>query len=220
MEIIFIRHGESEGNSGQSHLWDSALSTIGRQQAERAAEAVRRRGIERIYCSPMNRAAHTGSLIGRALSCPVEAWVELAEHGLCWEEKGLSRSQLAEKYPNVELSEEIDEEGWARHWVAESREEQAERMHRVAQRLLGMAEAKLYRTAACVIHGKSGTELLKHLLGIDSKHEVYFHHLNCGITRLYIQENGIVNLLAMNETGHLKGLMEHVKPPMSAPNYR
>ncbi len=219
MELILIRHGESQNNSGQSHLWDSPLSEIGVEQARCVAEALRSDPVKSLYCSPMDRALHTASLIGGVLQLQPEVLVELSEHGLCWQELGISRQMAAERYPNVALPDWMDEEGWARHWSSETREELFERMAKAAEWVRHQAAIRPGDAIALIIHGKSANELLKHLLGIPHECSVYFHHRNCGITRLFFQESGIVNVLCMNDCSHLQSGYER-KRERTAPSYR
>jgi|GEM_PF-6309792 len=222
MELILIRHGESQHNLGSSSSWDSPLSDRGAEQAIQAAQALLtlQLDLDVIYCSPMRRAVHTASLIGRQLNLRPRLWVELAEHGLCWEENGISRADLSSTYTNIDLIDQMDEEGWARHWTSESMEQLADRMLGVAERLKEMAASDQAKAIACIIHGKSGNELLRHLLGIASGPCVYFHHYNCGITRLILQPDGVVNILAVNESIHLKGLVEPFHSKTTIPAYR
>ena len=222
MELILIRHGESQHNLGSSSSWDSPLSDRGAEQAAQAARALinLQLDLDMIYSSPMRRAVHTASLIGSHLNLRPRLWVDLAEHGLCWEETGISRTELSASYSNIDLTDRIDEEGWARHWTSETLEQLAERMSGAAGRLKEMAASEQVKAIACIIHGKSGNELLRHLLGIPDGRGVYFHHHNCGITRLILQPDGIVNLLAVNESNHLVGLVEPFLSNITMPAYR
>lgn len=65
MQIIFIRHGESEANAQkvlQGHM-DSPLSEIGRSQAKALAPRIQIRRFDYIYSSDLSRAAETAKII-------------------------------------------------------------------------------------------------------------------------------------------------------------
>ncbi|MFL1461472.1 histidine phosphatase family protein [Roseococcus sp. DSY-14] len=71
----FLRHGETDWNAqglsqGQT---DIPLNAIGRAQAERAAQALRGKGIATIVTSPLSRARETAEAVARALSLPIAA---------------------------------------------------------------------------------------------------------------------------------------------------
>jgi len=67
MRLIIVRHGESAWNAlgryqGQH---DAPLSSLGMRQADALAERLRREPIDRIFTSPLQRAAKTAAAIAR-----------------------------------------------------------------------------------------------------------------------------------------------------------
>ena len=81
-EIWLVRHGDCY--EGMAEGPDPPLSAMGRQQAERLAERVRRIGATTIYASPFRRAVETARIIGdnvREDSLLVEIELELTEDG-------------------------------------------------------------------------------------------------------------------------------------------
>ena len=67
MRLIIVRHGESEWNQigrYQGHL-DAPLSGLGLRQAEALAGRLRQEPIDRIFTSPLQRAAKTAETIAR-----------------------------------------------------------------------------------------------------------------------------------------------------------
>lgn len=67
MEIMLLRHGESEGNA-QGRMQgrrDYPLSALGREQAARAGAFIAASGLElaAVYCSPLKRASETAAIV-------------------------------------------------------------------------------------------------------------------------------------------------------------
>ena len=69
----FLRHGETDWNAANRSQGsaDIPLNATGVAQAERAALALRNRGIRTIVSSPLDRARHTARVVGTALDLPV-----------------------------------------------------------------------------------------------------------------------------------------------------
>ena len=71
MEFYLIRHGQSVNNASPDALVpDPALTNLGREQANHVGNALKAKGILRLYCSPMLRALQTAEIIGRVLELP------------------------------------------------------------------------------------------------------------------------------------------------------
>jgi alpha-ribazole phosphatase len=100
MEIILIRHGETEYNCRRAlHGWiDSELNEKGRVQVENIAEYLMEEKMDAIYSSPLKRALDTGNVIAkRCGNIPVNIVHELKEvhFGLF---EGLTYDEICEKY--------------------------------------------------------------------------------------------------------------------------
>lgn len=208
MHLLLIRHGESESNAGLTTCKDSHLTPLGKSQATRAAEALRSAGIEKIYCSPQQRGLETADILGEVLGLQPEAWVDIAERGFSGPELGISRSEMSRRFPGFILPQSIDEEGWARHWDGEDDQELTLRMSRAGKEMERWALERRYAMVACVIHGTSGTALLRYLLRVDPFSPVHFRHQNCGMTRIEYGKSGSIRLNTLNDTAHLAGLPE------------
>lgn len=205
MKLILIRHGESMSNIGQSPLSDSCLTPLGERQAEATGAYLKTQGIDLLLCSLMDRALHTAYTIAQAGGMPVRLWPELTEMGYCWQETGLPRSAMETKFAGFPFPDEADEEGWARHKNHETQEEVFHRMKLVADRLMELGKDGSVGTLACVIHGRSGNELIKHLLRVPFESPFYMHHGNCGITIMQLEPD-FTHVLAMNDLRHLSAL--------------
>jgi len=81
MILYAARHGQTEWNAEDRVCGstDVALSERGLRQAHELAEALRGRGIGRIFCSPLTRAAVTARLIADALGLEAVRDERLAE---------------------------------------------------------------------------------------------------------------------------------------------
>jgi broad specificity phosphatase PhoE len=76
MTIYLVRHGRAE--AGVEHL-DPGLDDVGKSQAERAAEALKKTRAERLICSPLRRAKETAAPIAKALGVEPEIRDEVSE---------------------------------------------------------------------------------------------------------------------------------------------
>ena len=80
MEIIVVRHGQSEGNKADKAAGpNSALTKEGRQQAEDLARRLEGLEIDKVFCSPFKRTKQTVAPIAERLSMPVDFDQRLAE---------------------------------------------------------------------------------------------------------------------------------------------
>ena len=72
--VYLVRHGQTESSakhaySGQA---DIPLTELGRRQAREAGEQLRGAGVDRIYTSPLVRAADTAEAIAQATGATLE----------------------------------------------------------------------------------------------------------------------------------------------------
>ena len=100
--LIFIRHGETEGNrSGrwQGHA-DVPLSDEGREQARRLAARLKSEGhaFDGLYASDLGRALETAQIVAQELGLEVHPLVELREiHVGDW--SGLTTDEIRTRFP-------------------------------------------------------------------------------------------------------------------------
>ena len=143
MELYFIRHGQSQNNanwnnSDYEESPDPVLTEIGREQASRLAEFLKKNqtmtddkvwniqnrygfGLTHIYTSMMERAVYTAAPVAQALELPLIAWKEIHEEGGIFSRgdksnvvglPGGSRSFFTQNFPALTLPDELDETGW------------------------------------------------------------------------------------------------------------
>lgn len=205
MKLYLIRHGESEENIQLTLSKDSELTSLGRQQAFKAGEALRNEGIQRLFSSAQVRALQTATIVGNSIGVDPEVIVHLTERNFCGTENGAARSDISSRFPNVSLPLEIDEEGWARHCNKESLEEMAVRMQEVALLFRQLAHAGEYDRVACIMHQGSCSMLLRSLLNVSPGSNIFFRHHNCSMSQLILnKEQGV--LFKLNDISHLAGL--------------
>jgi broad specificity phosphatase PhoE len=103
MEIMLLRHGESEGNA-QGRMQgrrDYPLSALGREQAARAGAFIASSGLSfaAVYCSPLMRAYETAAIVAECGVRPQPAVDEdLPEIGAGAIE-GLNEAEIRAAYP-------------------------------------------------------------------------------------------------------------------------
>lgn len=229
MELYFIRHGQSENNALYgaedydmgNRRSDPKLTELGHRQAQLAADFLKRGaksaliqrkgfqnrteyGLTHLYCSLMERAVQTGTIIAQTLDVPLFGVPDLHEVGGVYYdeiidgvssiriEHGLTPAYLLENYPRLNLLEPIPAEGW---WKG-GREERAARVPR-ALRMLDLLFDRHGNTedrVGVITHGGFFFCLFRAIFGLDLD-ETNQHLLpyqvelnNCAITRFSIQE--------------------------------
>ena len=229
MELYFIRHGQSENNALYgaedydmgNRRSDPKLTELGHRQAQLAADFLKRGaesapiqrkgfqnrteyGLTHLYCSLMERAVQTGSIIAQTLDVPLFGVPDLHEVGGVYYdeiidgvssiriEHGLTPAYLLENYPRLNLLEPIPAEGW---WKG-GREERAARVPR-ALRMLDLLFDRHGNTedrVGVITHGGFFFCFFRAIFGLDLD-ETNQHLLpyqvelnNCAITRFSIQE--------------------------------
>lgn len=83
MRIYFVRHGESQANL--LHIISNrdlphGLTDLGRQQAQRLADALSGAGLTELYTSPVLRALETAQILSARLSLPYQVTEALREY--------------------------------------------------------------------------------------------------------------------------------------------
>ncbi|MFZ5889804.1 MAG: histidine phosphatase family protein [Myxococcota bacterium] len=166
MDILFVRHGESEGNALgrlQGRL-DSPLSETGRQQARRLGEWLRQIGFswDVAYASPLRRAWETAEIVCRtAGGCQAEADPALAEVA-AGRIEGLTRDEIVERHPAY-VERRVTDLGDFSEFGGESYESVQARAAAVRRRLEAAHREAMARVLL-VGHGGFNFQLVKYLL--------------------------------------------------------
>ncbi len=163
MELILIRHAQSENNARPEWLRteDPGLTELGYQQAERLlAYRLDLFGAQLMITSPFRRALETARVLAGSGRIPVWVWRDVHEQGGCYSgylpeqrvgRPGLTRHQIEQDYPSFVIDDSIDTEGWWGARPYETWQEAGLRARRVIDRLIGEL-TPFYQSVAVVTH--------------------------------------------------------------------
>ncbi len=163
MQLFLIRHAQSENNArAQSQrIEDPALTRLGHEQAKRLASRLASLRLTRVVTSPFLRAMQTSEYLSMATDLKPEVWIDLHEKGGCVSgsppdqmvgRPGMTRAEIAARFPRSQIAAEIDGDGW---WGSQPMETEVQCRQRAA-RLLARTCAQLGRSherVAYVMHG-------------------------------------------------------------------
>jgi 2,3-bisphosphoglycerate-dependent phosphoglycerate mutase len=196
LEILLIRHGESEADILKVHEGraDFPLTETGRKQVNLMAERVKNEFLpEIVWASTLQRAKETASILSEKVGCPIQFKEELMEFnngiqaGLTFEE--------AKKYPNPKYLHDRFEEG-------ESHIEFRMRIESIFSKILS---SSLHNRIAIVAHGGVINCLLSSFFHMPVTKDFYFKNGDTGISFIEITEQGKV-IHFLNNTSHLDNL--------------
>ena len=185
--FYFVRHGESEGNrSGRIQgREDSPLTHTGVEHARAAGEWLADKSIERIYTSPLLRAATTAQEI--ASGCGLKEPTILKD--LIELDTGVLSGRVVEdlRREEPELYRAFRVHSWEGVPGAESAASMLTRARNVWQQLLEDAHSGC-RQLLCVTHGGTLQWLLKATMPLSGPHWMpLFSASNCGIFRYAVE---------------------------------
>jgi 2,3-bisphosphoglycerate-dependent phosphoglycerate mutase len=240
VQLYYIRHGQSQNNAGWGddsyrQSSDPRLTDIGREQAQLLADFLSANqrlqkndgwdvhnrhgfGLTHLYCSLMERAAHTAAPIARALNIPFAAWPEIHETGGIFSREedtrlnglpGKPRSYFEQHVPELSLPDWLDESGW---WNRpfEADEERQPRAERFLADLLarhGDREGREEHRVAVVSHGGFFMHLMCAMLNLpycQAAHNLrsWFLLSNCSISRFDFRKDEVL-ICYLNRTDYL-----------------
>ncbi|HLJ59469.1 MAG TPA: histidine phosphatase family protein [bacterium] len=198
--VYLIRHGQTDWNAEgryQGHI-DSALSTLGREQAARLAVALAAVPFRAIYSSPLSRARDTAAAIAAPHGLPVRPLDRLREVAMGeWE--GLTSEEITARFGDILRARRRDPE----RITPGGGETLAELRARGIQVIGEMVARHPGETIAAVAHGGLNKTIL--LAVLDAPLSRYW---------AIRQDNGAINVLEfdakvarvalLNETAHLE----------------
>ena len=185
MHLFLVRHGQSFNNTlpdGVGRVADPPLTGAGEKQAPLVARYLAEGAakdpyhpdgpvggfdITRLYTSAHLRCLQTSEPIAEALDLDPEIWVDLHEECGIWMDgvdtlPGMTRSEIADRFPRVQIPEAIGEAGWWNR-PKETEPEWIERAQRVADKLwadFGDTDERI----AMVVHGGFIKDLVSALI--------------------------------------------------------
>jgi probable phosphoglycerate mutase len=200
MQLYLVRHGQSQNNAGNASAHNIPLTPMGCEQVRLAADVLSRQGFEAFYCSPLERALQTASILYSELGIAPYVHPSFSETGFSWGEPDATREQLQAAYPQFILDDSINSSGWAPA-DQETEDEAYERACKVVQWLSARHPAPDSRILV-VTHGNFGGILIGSVLGLRPSGYTRFSQHNTGISRADIAD-GQSKLRFLNATSHL-----------------
>ncbi|MFO0627060.1 MAG: histidine phosphatase family protein [Polyangiales bacterium] len=199
LQLVLVRHGESEGNRDGAFAGHSAspLTARGRAQAERVAEVLATPPPDVIYASDLRRAVDTAAPLAARLNLPVITREALRERDMgAW--VGRTFKDIEAQHPD-DWRRLVDRDPDHRPPGGES--------HRACGARVGAALDEIlaaHPTGRVVVfsHGVAMHHMLRHLLRIDDPRTL-FHVDNCAVQRLTVSAGGVVRIQALNDARHL-----------------
>lgn len=208
--LLLARHGQSVSNAGRRFqgIQDVALSELGRRQAEALGAAVGRRRVAHVYVSPLRRARRTAEIAVAGLGLPMTVVEDLRELSLGeWEGRTVEEIRGLPGDPYA---------CWVRDPVA-FMPPGAEALPAVQARVLRVvAEIAAAHPngddVLVVSHGGVISALLAHWLGLPLS----------SLWRLTVANGSLSEVappqvVAVNETGHLRGIDAPAGAPAPSP---
>jgi probable phosphoglycerate mutase len=203
MRLIFVRHGQSEGNASgvvQGRL-DFGLSDLGERQARATASRLEGVKIDRIITSPLRRAAETARAIAQPHGLLVEPEPALMEYDI-GAVSGLTGAEIRQRHPEVAAAYARGER--PRFPGEEGREAFRQRVAAVVH---AVHDATSSETVVAVAHGGVVNAVCGIVLGLDIRRPGVFQVANCSLTELVTDRNGRLVLRRHNDVCHLEGLL-------------
>ncbi|MEH7349174.1 histidine phosphatase family protein [Gottfriedia acidiceleris] len=199
MEILLIRHGQSEADLLNVHEGraDFSLTDLGIKQVQKMAERVKNEfAPELIWSSTLKRARETATILSDKTGCEIKFEDDLMEHnngvlaGVSFEE---AKKFLMPKHPHESVEN------------GESAIEFRMRMEMIFSRIL--ASSTNFDRIAIVAHGGVIHNLIHSFLNMPMHTDFGFFTGDTGIHLLEINERGRL-IRFLNDTSHIKDLVE------------
>lgn len=202
VQLLLVRHGESEGNRAGAFTGHSAspLTAKGVEQAGAVAEALAHPAPAAIYSSDLRRAVDTaGPLVART-GVALQTRRALRERDM-GEWVGRSFADLEANAPDawrMLVARDPD----ARPPGGESHRECAARVGAALDEILA---AHAEGVVVIVSHGVAIHHMLRRVLRVNDERTM-FTVQNCAVQRLAVSATGQVRVLSLNDARHLRAL--------------
>lgn len=201
MQLYLVRHGQSENNAGSTSSHNVPLTSLGQEQVSLLADAIADQRFDALYCSPLERALQSATILYSRLGIAPYVHPFFAETGFSGGEPDLLRDQMQSAYPHAILDPSITNSGWAPS-DGESIEDVHNRAESLVQWLLERHPEPDSRILA-VSHGHFGGVLICYLVGSQPLMGfTRFSQYNACISRIDII-GGQSKLRFLNSTCHL-----------------
>lgn len=114
MEIVIVRHGQTEENATGRLIPDAELTDLGKEQAEKLAKKLSEERFDRIFSSPLVRALDTAEAIARYQPNKIEVVYGLRELREAETHVCMTGGQLRARYLDAFFPQDVftEKEGW------------------------------------------------------------------------------------------------------------
>ena len=198
MQVILVRHGETEYNA-QGRLQGYApvsLSTRGRQQAMLVGPRVQPLRPTVLYSSDIQRAHETAAILSEHVGLPVQLCTGLREWNI-----GNWIDRMAEEfYAHLAAIRAHP----ATH-VPEGGESQVQTQARMVAQMHAWADQHAEATILGVSHGMAIDLFVRHILGLDVRQSPPYRIANASINIFRYQDKKW-EIVTLNDIGHLTSL--------------
>lgn len=201
MDLFIIRHGRPERQvlgAGEGTA-DPGLSDTGLEQARRVAEFLEVEGIDHIVSSTMRRAVETAVPLASTLGYEIEQLDDIRES----DHKNSVYIPAEEISPDDPDAAHFFEGNIHDHVFSDGIEHFTERVSRGFQHIIDTNKSK---RVAVYCHGMVTSIFLRTILGFDDPLSLTPDY--CGISRVRASSNGIRSVRSINETHHVRDLIE------------
>lgn len=201
MELVLVRHALPMRSAGHA---DPGLSERGQAQAHRLADALRADRIDALYTSPARRARETAA--------PVEAALDMVAHT----EPGLAEFDTGDdSYVPIEELRAAGDPRWhavARGDLYSAGVDPDDFRTRVAEACRAIAARHPGGRAVLFTHAGVCNALLGEVLG--QQRPIWYAPAYCSLQRVAIARDGRQGVVSLNETLHVRDLLD-AGPPRS-----
>ena len=198
MDLIIVRHGRPIRHEvdGEHETADPPLSELGHQQAKRTADYLRTEGIDHIVASTMKRAHETAMPLADLLGLEVELIDDLKESDY----KNKAYIPIEEMDADVAKFLEGDVHAQVFSDGLDAFEE------RVLRGFNHVIESNRSRKVVAFCHGMTTMVFLRSILKFPDPLAMIVDY--CSITRVQAAFVGIRSVRSINETHHVRDLIE------------
>ena len=190
MDILIVRHAESEGNAAgrMQGRRDLPLSQLGRSQARALGAWLASLGArwDATYASPLSRAFQTAEIVTELAHAPPPLSEALIQEIAAGQLEGLTREEMAERFPTF-LGRGIGDLGDFAEFGGESYDEVQSRVQRFAA-LLEARHRENGERVLVVAHGGFNFQLVKHLICAPVPRVCILKMGNCASTLVRMRE--------------------------------
>ncbi|OPZ84805.1 MAG: Phosphoserine phosphatase 1 [Firmicutes bacterium ADurb.Bin419] len=185
LELILVRHGETDGNIRQTYLgWtDSELNENGISQVHLLRDRLKDTKIDGIFSSPLKRAMETAKIINENFKLDIKYSDGLKERNFgIWDD--LTHKDLTNRYPS-EYNEWVED--WIKYRIRDG-ESAEDAYDRTAAFIKEVIKSGIEGSLMIVTHLGTIRFILAYLLGVGIENSWRFRVGNASITRVEIKD--------------------------------